>query len=121
MRGGLARKATYIKKLRQEGKNLLILDSGALLFKDYDLPEEQKAQLQVKADVIVDAFNEMGCTAFNIGETDLALGVGYLLQKEASASFPFLSANLVDRKRLHVRRLIMAPEYISITFSQLVI
>ncbi|MFH1624048.1 MAG: multiheme c-type cytochrome [Pseudomonadota bacterium] len=97
MRGGLARKATYLKELEQEGKNLLIVDSGDLLFKDYDLPEEQKNQLQVKANLIVDAFNGMGCSAFNIGENDLALGVGYLLKKEASARFPFLSANLIDR------------------------
>ena len=95
--GGLARKATYIKKLKQEKENLLILDSGDLLFKDYYLDEPLKKQLRLKADMIIESFNRIGCSAFNIGDYDLALGVKYLMKKTESAKFPFLSANLTDK------------------------
>jgi len=83
--------------LKQERENLLILDSGDLLFKDYYLSEPLKKQLRSKADLIIESFNRIGCSAFNIGDYDLAIGVKYLMKKAESAKFPFLSANLIGK------------------------
>ena len=83
--------------MKQERGNLLILDSGDLLFKDYYLDEPLKKQLRSKADLIIESFNRIGCSAFNVGDYDLALGVKYLMKKAESAKFPFLSANLIDK------------------------
>lgn len=51
---------------------------------------------RLTADLILAAYDEMGCDALNIGAYDLSLGVDYLLDKQARARFPFVSANLVD-------------------------
>ncbi|MBI4620727.1 MAG: hypothetical protein HY739_11295 [Desulfobacterales bacterium] len=83
--------------MKQERENLLILDSGDLLFKDYYLSEPLKKQLRLKADLIIESFNRIGCSAFNVGDYDLAMGVKYLMKKAESAKFPFLSANLIDK------------------------
>ena len=83
--------------MKQERVNLLILDSGDLLFKDYYLDEPLKKQLRLKADLIIESFNRIGCSAFNVGDYDLALGAKYLMKKAESAKFPFLSANLIDK------------------------
>jgi 2',3'-cyclic-nucleotide 2'-phosphodiesterase (5'-nucleotidase family) len=40
----------------------------------------------------------MGCDAVAVGETDLALGSGFLLKMAEEAHFPFVSSNLVDRE-----------------------
>jgi len=48
--------------------------------------------------MIVNAFNHMGCDTVAVGETDLALGSGFLLKMAKEAHFPFVSSNLVDRE-----------------------
>ncbi|MCD6429883.1 MAG: hypothetical protein J7L57_01525 [Deltaproteobacteria bacterium] len=52
---------------------------------------------ELRADLIISSYNKMGCDAINIGAYDLSLGVDYLLKKEKSANFPFLSGNILDK------------------------
>ena len=94
-RGGLARKATYLKALSSTKKIFLVLDSGNLLFNRNPRSESEKIQKKLKSDLIVKAYNEMGCTALNLGRLDLACGLDYLKKKEKEAKFPFISANKI--------------------------
>ncbi|RME01204.1 MAG: hypothetical protein D6812_08480, partial [Deltaproteobacteria bacterium] len=50
----------------------------------------------LKPPVIVDAYNEIGYDAMNVGDRDLAGGLEFLEDLEKKAKFPFLSANLTD-------------------------
>ena len=66
-----------------------------MLFRPSALPGTTQPLTQ-KADLIVEAFNEIGCDAVNVGEYDLYAGRAYLEEKAREAQFPFLSANLRD-------------------------
>jgi 2',3'-cyclic-nucleotide 2'-phosphodiesterase (5'-nucleotidase family) len=82
--------------LRDEGKNLLVLDSGDLLFLTNPINERTREQSLKKAEQIIRAFNIVGCDALNIGDNDLAEGKEYLLERAEESNFPFISANLID-------------------------
>ena len=92
--GGLARKAAYINTLRSEGKQAIILDSGDLFFQKEYLSDSTRNEMAAKANLIVDAFNEMSTTAINIGDDDFILGLDYLLSLRDRAKFPFISSNI---------------------------
>lgn len=49
-----------------------------------------------KAGLIIESFNAMGYDAMGIGDDDLTLGKGFLLDISKKANFPFLSSNLHD-------------------------
>ncbi len=87
-----------IKRWKEEGKNLLILDGGDLFYPKGLNPSSQneKAVLNLKAKAIVAAFNQMGCNAITIGEDDLLWGKENLLEIMKDAEFPAVSANLID-------------------------
>jgi 5'-nucleotidase len=84
--------------LRESEKGILILDSGDLLFKKYlnPIPEHELKGMSEKADLIIESFNVMGYDAIGIGDDDLTLGKGFLLDISKKANFPFLSSNLYD-------------------------
>jgi 2',3'-cyclic-nucleotide 2'-phosphodiesterase (5'-nucleotidase family) len=50
----------------------------------------------MKAEHMVELYKTIGVDAVNIGEFDLALGIGYLKELAKKTDFPFISANLVD-------------------------
>ncbi len=85
-----------MKHLRDQGKNLLVLDSGDLMFMTNPLNERTRDQSLKKAEQIIKAFNIIGCDALNIGDNDLAEGKEYLLERAEESNFPFISANLMD-------------------------
>jgi len=74
------------------------LDSGDLLFKKYlnPIPEHELKWMSEKASLIIESFNVMGYDAIGIGDDDLTLGRGFLLDISKKANFPFLSSNLYD-------------------------
>ncbi len=49
------------------------------------------------AEIIRDAFNEIGCDGFSPGAQDFAAGLEFLLDLESGAGFPFLSANIRNK------------------------
>lgn len=51
-----------------------------------------------RIDLFLQSYNFMHYDGFTPGEADLALGVAELLKRSRQASFPFLSANLMDRQ-----------------------
>jgi 2',3'-cyclic-nucleotide 2'-phosphodiesterase (5'-nucleotidase family) len=96
--GGLARRAHYIKKVREEVKNLLLLDGGdALVMSYFDRPSERE-KARKRAEFVLKVYERMGYEAVCIGDTDLALGVEYLRSLEKKSKIPFISANLKDKK-----------------------
>ena len=95
--GGLARKATIIDNLRSDGFDVLILDAGNLLFKKKTLgPGSPTDIAKMTAEIIVSAFNDIGCHAFSPGSKDFAAGLDFIQEMQMLANFPFISANILD-------------------------
>ncbi|NIS60456.1 MAG: hypothetical protein GTO13_07110 [Proteobacteria bacterium] len=84
--------------MKEKGKSLLVVDAGNMLFRKRSTSQERRREALLKVDVLVRAYEEMGYSAVNIGEKDLTWGLGFLSEVAKRARFPFISANLVDRK-----------------------
>jgi 5'-nucleotidase len=96
--GGLARRAHYIQKVREEVKNLFVIDGGdALVISYFDRPSERE-KARKRAEFLIKVYEKMRYGALNIGDTDLALGVEYLKSLGKKSKIPFISANLKDKK-----------------------
>ncbi len=96
--GGLARRDHYIKKVREEAQNLLLLDGGdALIMSYFDRPSERE-KARKRAEFVLRVYEKMGYNAINIGDTDLGLGIEYLKALQKNSKIPFLSANLKEKK-----------------------
>jgi len=87
-----------MRETRGSEKNLLVLDSGDLLFKKYaaPLPENDVKGATQKAILFIESCNRMGYDAVGVGDDDLSLGKDLLIEISKKANFPFLSSNLVD-------------------------
>ena len=96
--GGLARKATIINDLKLDSIPIVILDAGDLFFAKNRLspPNDNIEHAQIRANIIIDSYNEMGCDAFSPGSRDFALGVSYLYKLEKKSRFDYVSCNLYD-------------------------
>ena len=51
---------------------------------------------KMTAEIIVSAFNEIGCHAFSPGSKDFAAGLTFVQEMQKLANFPFISANIQD-------------------------
>jgi 2',3'-cyclic-nucleotide 2'-phosphodiesterase (5'-nucleotidase family) len=87
-----------VKEIREAEKEILVLDSGDLLFKKFfnPLPENELKGMSEKANLIIESFNLMAYDAVGIGDDDLTLEKEFLLEISKKANFPFLSSNLLD-------------------------
>lgn len=98
--GGLARRGSWVQRGREAGKGFLLLDSGDLFFDRYRKAiraEEATAQSE-KAHLILKCYNLLGYDALGIGDDDLTLGKGFLVDLSKNAGFPFISSNLMDKE-----------------------
>ncbi len=97
--GGFPRRATTMKKLRNEHKALLSVDSGDSLFAErFTLPEEvYMPQAKVKAKEIARAFVKCGLDAFVFGELDLRAGSNFLRDVARDTGLPIVAANVFDK------------------------
>jgi len=84
--------------MKEEGRNLLLVDAGNLLFRKIPSSQARRKEALLKVDVLVRAYEEMGYAAVNIGEKDLMMGLGFLRDVAKTAKFSLISANLIDRK-----------------------
>jgi len=96
--GGLPRRSHFIKTVRNEVNDLLILDAGDTLAIDYFSRESEREKARKRAEVVLQLYEKIGYDALNIGDTDLGLGVEYLRNLQKNLKIPFLSANLKDKK-----------------------
>ncbi len=69
-----------------------------MLFKNIFIAKGQDAQARTTATGIVKAYNLIGYDAVAISSRDLAGGIDFLLKMQEESLFPWLSANLVNKK-----------------------
>jgi 2',3'-cyclic-nucleotide 2'-phosphodiesterase (5'-nucleotidase family) len=93
--GGLARRATVIKDLKKEGKELLALDAGNSLFKEKGSPSSVERK---RARLLATTYRRMDYQAINVGSNDLLAGIEFLKELKKEVHLPLLSANLLDGK-----------------------
>ncbi len=96
--GGLARRSHYLKTVREEAKNLLILDAGDALVISFFSQGSEREKARKRAEVVLRIYEKIGYDALNIGDTDLGLGVEYLKALQEKSKIPFLSANLKEKE-----------------------
>jgi len=96
--GGLPRRSHYLKTVKEEVKNLLILDAGDALVVGYYNQQAALEQARKRAEFVLTLYERIGYQVLNIGDTDLGLGVGYLRDLQKKSKILFLSANLKERR-----------------------
>jgi 2',3'-cyclic-nucleotide 2'-phosphodiesterase (5'-nucleotidase family) len=87
-----------VKELRENRKEVLVLDAGDLFFKKFSnpIPENEQKMVTERAYLFAESFSLMGYDAFGIGDDDLSLGKDFLLELSKRARFPFLSSNIME-------------------------
>lgn len=86
-----------MNELRENRKDILVLDAGDLFFKKFTqpIPEGEVKMLSEKARLILEGFTLMGYDALGIGDDDLTFGKDFLMEMSKKAQFPFLSSNII--------------------------
>lgn len=85
-----------MNQLTETTPQLVKVDAGDLLFSVPRPSNTEKALADKKMELLVNAYNECGYQAVNVGINDLALGPEFIQQFTESAKFPFISANIVN-------------------------
>ncbi len=96
--GGLPRRSHYLKMVKEEVKELLILDGGDALIISYFSQPSEREKARRRAEFVLRLYETLGYHALNIGDTDLGLGIEYLRNLQRNSKIPFLSANLKEKK-----------------------
>ncbi len=108
--GGLTRRAGYIKSIREQAKNILVVDAGNV-FSNAGLQE------QLKADLTIESMGAMGYDALNLGDNDFVFGADYIIKTARAHDVPVVSANIVYADS---QKTIAAPSHI-VTFDGLTV
>ena len=108
--GGFARRSTVLNALRSQYENLLILDSGAVLYPHNFLIPPYNYVFRLDGHVSAKAFDQIGIDAVNVSSYDLSNSADSLLAIDNSTSFPWLSSNLVWRNS---GELVFTPDIIT--------
>jgi len=89
-----------VQSARETRKEFLLLDSGDLFFDKYRkaIRAEDVAAQSEKARLILKCYNLLGYDALGIGDDDLSLGKDFLVDLSKTASFAFVSSNLIDKE-----------------------
>lgn len=95
--GGLYRRDTVINSIREYAENLLVLDSGALLYPSNFLAPPTDYVFRRVSPLMARIMDEIGIDGVNVSNYDLANSVDSLLVIDEATSFPWLSANLTRR------------------------
>ena len=84
--GGVAKRASLIKKIRAQEKNILLLDAGDI-FQGTPYFNFYNGEIEMKL------MSEMGYDAATIGNHDFDAGMDNLVTQLKNATFPLLNAN----------------------------
>mgnify|MGYP000688715491 CR=1 FL=1 len=84
--GGVAKRATLIKKVREEQENVLLLDAG-------DMFQGTPYFNFFHGDLEIDLMNKMKYDAATIGNHDFDGGIDTLAKQITRANFPFVNCN----------------------------
>ena len=94
---GLARTAAYIRQIRTEATNSLLLDNGDFLqgnpLGDYIAYERGMKDGDMHP--VITALNTVGIEASTFGNHEFNYGLDFLMKSIAGANFPIVSANVV--------------------------
>jgi len=93
--GGFARRSTIIDAVRDQYDNMLIVDSGAILYPGLFLSPPYNYPLRIDGRVSAQAVSMIGIDALNVSSFDLANSVDSLLATGKDNSLPLFSANLI--------------------------
>jgi 2',3'-cyclic-nucleotide 2'-phosphodiesterase (5'-nucleotidase family) len=88
--GGLARRAAYIKSVRSEAENVLLVDAGDSLLALQHIGDLDQGRL------LAEAYNQMGYNVVALGGMDFRMGLDVLREQIVTADFAVVSANTVD-------------------------
>ena len=105
---GLAKTATLIKAARAEAKNHLLIDNGDLI-QGSPMGEVVARVRPLQPGEVHPAFkvmNSLKYDAANVGNHEFNYGLPFLAQSLKTASFPYVSANVVDQ---HSGKPLLAP------------
>ncbi len=95
--GGLSQLAARVDAVRGDAVPAFWLDSGDRLFRlDMAQLGTEEAERRLRAMLLVDAGSLSGLDAMGVGRLDLGAGLDYLKKLSLRASYPLVSANLVD-------------------------
>ncbi len=98
--GGLGRKITYIKQMRQDlpGMKISAIEAGNWLFHKADNVQPREASyLKILADLQAKAYSDVGYDVIHNGYVDYALGLEYLKELQRNYDLPFMSSNVLDK------------------------
>jgi hypothetical protein len=87
-----------ISQVKKEGKRVLLLDTGNLLFRKSLQTETKRRDALLRANLLIQSYNEMGYGVVNVGEKDLMMGFRFLSDVNQKAKFSLISTNLLDKK-----------------------
>ncbi|MCD6308619.1 MAG: hypothetical protein J7M24_06445 [Candidatus Latescibacteria bacterium] len=93
--GGFARRSTAIDGIRNEVGDILVVDSGAMLYPSKYLYPPYDAIWSRIAYEVVDIVNDIGIDALNVSSYDVANSPDTLLAFDAKYPAQWLSANIV--------------------------
>jgi 5'-nucleotidase/UDP-sugar diphosphatase len=85
--GGLAARATIVKRTRKQNKSVLVLDAG-----DINTGKPESNLFKARPDI--EGFNYIGYDAMAIGNHEFDNALDVLMEQMKLADFPFLSANV---------------------------
>ena len=83
--------------MKKEGKGILLLDTGNLLFRRPPQTETKRRDALLRADLLIQSYSEIGYDVVNVGEKDLMMGFKFLSEVSPRATFSFVSTNLIDK------------------------
>lgn len=86
--GGMARRATVARRIRQQAAHVLLVDAG-------DVHQGCLMADAFQGEPDIELMNELGYVAMGLGNHDLDYGWETLLQRREGAFFPILCANLL--------------------------
>ncbi|MEY8881058.1 bifunctional 2',3'-cyclic-nucleotide 2'-phosphodiesterase/3'-nucleotidase [Donghicola sp. XS_ASV15] len=96
---GLARTASYIKDIRSEATNSLLVDNGDFLqgnpMGDYIAYERGMKDGDMHP--VITAMNTLGFDASTLGNHEFNYGLSFLMKSLAGANFPVVSANVATK------------------------
>ncbi len=86
--GGLARRATAVRRLRAQGDLSLLAHNGGVV-------EGPGWQQELKLETALAAMQEIGYAAMNVGVGEAAMGIDYLRSQSQAHQVPLLAGNLL--------------------------
>ncbi len=99
--GGISRRASLIKELREKNPDILVLDSGGFFGGGIMDGYTQNTELDSQRTIInLKAMEVMGYDVVNIGDDEFNFGRDFLQDKVDNTKITFVSANLVSDKIL---------------------